>query len=79
MPRKRIAAAAWKVAHPLKVQCHRAVETALKKGLIVRQPCEVCGARTVDAHHESYTDPLRFIRWLCRRHHKQVHRRAEEP
>lgn len=78
MPRKRIAVAAWKVAHPLEVWCHRAFNTALKKGLIDRKPCEICGSHSVDGHHEVYTEPLK-VRWLCRRHHKRVHLQDERP
>jgi uncharacterized Zn finger protein (UPF0148 family) len=52
-----------------------AVHVAVKKGILVRQPCEVCGAtKYIDAHHEDYTKPL-SVRWLCRSHHRQTHTR----
>ena len=44
-----------------------------RRGEIQRQPCEVCGAAEVDAHHDDYDKPLE-VRWLCRRHHWQEHR-----
>ena len=49
-----------------------AIISARKHGLLQRQPCEVCGADQVDAHHDDY-DRVFDIRWLCRRHHKQIH------
>lgn len=73
MPRKRIAVSRWKVAHPLQVWSHRALDSAIRMGLVERQPCEVCGSLAVDGHHEDHSVPL-AVRWLCRRHHKAAHR-----
>lgn len=42
-----------------------------------RKPCEVCGATKVEAHHDDYTKPL-DVRWLCKRHHAEVHTREED-
>lgn len=45
----------------------------IKRGKVVRQPCEVCGAtENVEGHHHDYSKPL-DVRWLCRRHHKDEH------
>ncbi|RVD21021.1 hypothetical protein EN738_20255 [Mesorhizobium sp. M4B.F.Ca.ET.017.02.2.1] len=53
---------------------HYCLRVALKRGLIERQPCEVCGDPQTDGHHhESYQKPM-AVRWLCRRHHKAEHR-----
>lgn len=49
---------------------------AIRKGRLPRQPCEVCGSGQVDAHHDDYSKPFE-VRWLCRTHHKELHRRAE--
>jgi hypothetical protein len=36
----------------------------------------VCGATEhVHGHHDDYQKPL-VVRWLCRRHHGEVHRRS---
>ncbi len=51
------------------------VAKAIKSGALVRQPCEVCGAEKVDAHHDDYSKPL-DVRWLCRKHHLHHHRGA---
>lgn len=54
-----------------------AVRTALINGALVRQPCERCGEGKVDAHHNDYSRPL-DVRWLCRKHHGEEHRRDLE-
>lgn len=53
---------------------HGAVASALKRGLLVRGRCEVCGEERVEAHHDDYSRPL-DIRWLCRTHHRRLHGR----
>ena len=61
----------------LKRWAHVATASALRRGLIERQPCEVCGVEQSDAHHDDYARPM-AVRWLCRKHHKEAHRAAEE-
>ena len=58
-----------------KWQTRRATRDAIKAGTLVRQPCEVCGALKVDAHHDDYSRPL-SVRWLCRLHHAEHHAKA---
>lgn len=55
-----------------KEEVRRITAKAIKKGIITRQPCQVCGIEKVDAHHEDYTKPLDVL-WLCRLHHMQHH------
>jgi endogenous inhibitor of DNA gyrase (YacG/DUF329 family) len=38
------------------------------------KPCEVCGKKG-ERHHDNYDRPLE-VRWLCRTHHSEVHRRT---
>lgn len=45
---------------------------AIRDGRLIRQPCEVCGAEKVEAHHDDYSKPLE-VRWLCRKHHLEHH------
>lgn len=46
----------------------------LRTGNIQKKPCEVCGSvENLEAHHDDYSAPLQ-VRWLCRRHHKQLHK-----
>jgi hypothetical protein len=66
----------WRRRFPVKYAAHIAVWVALRKGKLTRQPCEVCGSdRNIDAHHDRYDRPLQ-VRWLCRKHHVLLHRRA---
>jgi hypothetical protein len=65
-----------------KYKAHCAVSNAVRDGRIVRAPCEVCGEKAAEGHHDDYSKPLE-VRWLCRKHHTEVHveinrkRRAE--
>ena len=58
-----------------KHSARRAVRHAVASGVIKRNPCEVCGAKTVDGHHDDYSRPL-DVRWLCRTHHAEHHAKA---
>ena len=61
-------------ANPEKPRAYRAIANAIKRGILIKQPCEMCGAtERVDAHHDDYSKPLE-IRWLCKTHHKQFHK-----
>jgi hypothetical protein len=50
-----------------------AVDTALKNGTLERMPCERCGERNAQAHHDDYSKPLNVM-WLCPKHHRERHR-----
>lgn len=67
--------AKWKTGNPKAVWAHQALRSALRRGLLERKPCEVCGAEKTDAHHPDYDRPM-LVQWLCRLHHRAVHRRA---
>ena len=60
--------------HPEKTRARRLVYWAVRRGNLQRQPCEVCGAPEVHAHHEDYSKPLE-VRWLCSAHHLAAHGR----
>jgi len=62
----------WQQAHPWARWCHVALQSALRRGIIQKQPCQVCGEERVDAHHPDYSRPA-HVEWLCRRHHRAVH------
>jgi hypothetical protein len=55
---------------PEKVEAVNLVAQAIKKKIIVRQPC-FCGAKA-HAHHEDYSKPLDVV-WLCPMHHNERH------
>lgn len=54
------------------------VRHAVKRGDLVRQPCEACGSAAVEAHHDDYSKPL-AVRWLCRLCHVAHHRAHGSP
>lgn len=66
----------WSATHPLERWAHRAFESALRRGLVHRQPCESCGADKSEFHHfpDRYHEPLTG-RHLCRKCHKAEHKR----
>ncbi len=50
----------------------QAVRDAVRRGQLVRQPCEVCAKPKAQGHHEDYSKPLE-VRWLCPTHHREAH------
>lgn len=64
---------AYYQANPHKKAAHRAVDRALKQGVLLRKPCEKCGAKRAHAHHDDYSKPLQ-VRWLCAKDHAREHR-----
>jgi len=75
--RKYLNDKAWRQRNPEKVAAQNAVHYALRKGKLIRLPCEVCGAQPVHAHHDDYSRKL-DVRWLCVEHHAEadMNRRA---
>ncbi|TIQ84444.1 MAG: hypothetical protein E5X38_25300 [Mesorhizobium sp.] len=77
-PQKR-----WAERNPLKRWCHLATNQAIKKGILKRLPCAICGDPKTDAHHpiesdpEAYSKPLHGLVFYCRRHHQEAHRRMK--
>lgn len=65
--------------HPEKAKARRMVHDAVKRGRLVRMPCEHCGrADRVQAHHPDYSKPL-DVMWLCLWCHWAEHRRIALP
>lgn len=56
-------------------------EKAIKRGILIAEPCEICGKTSVmadgrnaiQAHHDDYNKPLE-VRWLCQEHHHEWHK-----
>jgi hypothetical protein len=59
-------------AHPGKARAKNAVSNAIRDGKLQKGLCEVCGSVHVQAHHDDYRRPL-AVRWLCFKHHREVH------
>lgn len=69
----------YRPAAPEKTLARRMVRDAIMQGRLVRQPCEIgtdCSGR-IEAHHDDYSKPL-DVRWLCKKHHGEVHTRQEQ-
>jgi len=71
---KNRAKAAWIRRNPEARRAHQAVSNAIRDGKLQRQPCEVCGAKKTQAHHDDYSKPL-DVRWLCSMCHQDEHGR----
>lgn len=62
-------------------RCHGITERAIKKGILIPEPCELCdasgimddGRNIVQAHHDNYNEPLK-VRWLCQKCHHEWHK-----
>lgn len=66
---------AWKERNRQKTDAHEAVNEAVRTGRLSRLPCEVCGKDKSQGHHPDYSKPLE-VRWLCSKHHAEVHNAA---
>lgn len=49
------------------------VAEAIRLGKITPSPCEMCGEKKVQAHHDDYNKPL-DVRWLCDKCRRLWHR-----
>jgi hypothetical protein len=58
--------------YPEKRAAHSAVAKAVRSGELVALGCEICGVWNTHAHHDDYSKPL-TVRWLCPKHHADVH------
>lgn len=54
--------------YPEKFEARAQVYYAVKKGILKRKPCKVCGKPKVEGHHKDYSKPLEVV-WLCKTHH----------
>lgn len=57
-----------------KVLARRTIQNAIWRGVLQRQPCEICGNEISEAHHDDYDKPW-DVRWLCKQHHMEHHER----
>jgi hypothetical protein len=65
----------YKVRHDrMKKLAQWSAQRAIKRGKLVRQPCERCGATEhIHAHHDDYSR-RHDVKWFCPVHHKERHR-----
>lgn len=62
--------------HTAKYKCRRALREAINAGKITRGTCH-CG-EIGDAHHDDYDKPFEVV-WLCKKHHREEHKKNKEP
>ena len=62
-----------KPENKVKIAARSKLRDAVKRGKIIRMPCEVCGEARSHGHHEDYSKPLE-VRWLCSKCHGKEHR-----
>lgn len=59
-------------AKPKTAYARQVVRNEVKRGRMIRKPCEVCGESYTHGHHDDYDKPL-TVRWLCPVHHTEWH------
>jgi formylmethanofuran dehydrogenase subunit E len=69
--RHQVNTRAYRKRNPERHLARNAVYFAIKRGELVRQPCEVCGEPDSHAHHDDYGRRL-DVRWLCSGHHVEA-------
>lgn len=55
-----------------KYKANQKVNNAIRDGRLIRKPCEICGNKNSEAHHNDYRKYL-DVRWLCFKHHRELH------
>lgn len=50
----------------------------IRRGVMKRFPCAVCGKEPAESHHPDYDKPLEVV-FLCRDHHQVAHELAALP
>lgn len=50
---------------------------ARRDGILIPEPCEVCGNEKVQMHHEDYEKPL-DVTWLCKKCHQNHHNQQKK-
>ena len=67
--RKRTGYPGWSL--PERRHARNLAQSAIRRGKLKRLPCEVCGIKKAESHHDDYTRPFE-IRFLCNKHHKEA-------
>lgn len=47
----------------------------VRRGIVKKHPCEVCGNEKSEGHHLNYKYPL-VVKWLCKKHHIELHKNS---
>jgi hypothetical protein len=79
--KKRLPERKYEPSDHLKHRAQRLSAIAIRYGVLIPEPCSVCGVfgknesgrSIIEAHHEDYTKPLDVV-WLCQKHHRERHK-----
>jgi len=63
--------------NPEKYKAHQIAQNALRNGKLKKKPCEICGKKKAEKHHEDYSNPL-DVKWFCRKHHIEYHKQNQK-
>lgn len=63
----------YQTKYPKKLLAQKLVNQAIKRGDLIRKPCQHCQNAKSEAHHEDYLKPLE-VQWLCKKHHVAWHK-----
>lgn len=74
---KNVQSAQWRNNNIIKRAAHLLVQNAVKRDEKKKMPCEICGKRKTEGHHDDYSKPM-DVRWLCRKHHMGHHAKMRE-
>jgi len=62
--------------NPEKRKAQNDLNHAIRAGKLERLLCEICGtSNNVHGHHDDYDKPF-DVRWLCRKHHVEHHKKT---
>ena len=62
-------------SQPHEIHKRNARKTAnlrLTKGILIKEPCRLCGNQEAEKHHPNYTEPQNIV-WLCKKCHTDMH------
>jgi len=68
---RRLQSRIYYLKNPERTLVHRITSNGIRDGKIIRKPCQVCGKKKSQAHHDDYSRPL-SITWLCFKHHREI-------
>lgn len=55
-----------------KINARAYLHVYVKRGIVTKLPCKICGNPDTQAHHNDYSKPLE-VEWFCRSHHLEFH------
>lgn len=77
MRKNRLKHSELSISQRKKANCRSYSNVLVRKGMIAKKPCEICGETKVEIHHEDYSKPRELI-FVCKKHHKEIHKKKME-